>query len=48
MFFAEIIKECFCLIPGSGSLAAMSVFESRYKPDLEVKLGFSSIPIPSQ
>ena len=28
---------CFWSILGSGSLAAMSVFESRYKPDLEVK-----------
>ena len=34
---------CICYISGSGSLAAMSVFESRYKPDMEVNTKYSNI-----
>jgi 20S proteasome alpha/beta subunit len=30
-----------CAVVGSGSLAAMAVFESRYKPDLEVSCNMS-------
>lgn len=32
---------------GSGSLAAMAVFEDKYKPNMEVSLGFLNLSVSS-
>ena len=36
--YSHVCKLFLFINSGSGSLAAMSVFESRYKPDMEVNI----------